>query len=391
MKHLSKGAAFGVYVHWPFCESKCPYCDFNSHVAPQVDHDRWLRAFRQEIKRLAEDTSDEVVSTVFFGGGTPSLMEPHVVAGILDAISSAWRQVNDPEVTLEANPGSVELSRFKSYKDAGVNRISIGVQSLDDTHLRKLGRSHSAADARHAISVGQRIFDRVSIDLIYARQNQTAADWESELSEALNFGTEHLSAYQLTVEDGTVFGRRAEAGKLRGLPDEDTSVEMYELTQALCESAGLPAYETSNHARPGFECRHNLIYWEGGQYAGVGPGAHGRLVRGEKRFETEGHRQPGKWLQAVEAAGSGEALRQSLSPMDQLEEAVMMGLRLRKGILIDRLTSLGLLPAAAGRLRELSAEGFIEIDSGRIRTTRLGGLLLNSVIREVLLNQSVSR
>lgn len=299
-----RNGGFGLYLHWPFCQSKCPYCDFNSHVAATIDQGRWQRAYLSEIRRLGAETEGRVLNSVFFGGGTPSLMEPDLVAAILETVRATWPLANDLEVTLEANPGSVEAGRFRGYRAAGVNRISMGIQALNDADLRKLGRLHTVAEARAAFDVARTTFDRVSFDLIYARQDQPLEHWRSELTEALTMAADHLSMYQLTVEDGTAFGDRFKRGKLRGLPEEELSADMYALTQDLCEAAGLPAYEVSNHARPGAESRHNLIYWRGGDYAGVGPGAHGRLTFPTGRWATEAPRAPAAWLERVERDGT---------------------------------------------------------------------------------------
>ena len=301
-------AGFGLYLHWPFCQSKCPYCDFNSHVAGAVDEARWARAFEAEIARVAAETGPRALSSVFLGGGTPSLMSPELVASVLGAARAAWPMGEDVEVTLEANPTSVEAGRFRGYRDAGVNRVSLGVQALDDADLRRLGRRHDLAQALAAIEVARATFERVSFDLIYARQHQSAAAWRAELVRALAMGPDHLSLYQLTIEDGTAFGARLAAGRLPGLPDEDAGAELYEITQDMCDAAGLPAYEVSNHARPGAASRHNLIYWRGGDWAGVGPGAHGRLTLDGRRWASEAEPRPDTWLAAVEA-GSGDRPR----------------------------------------------------------------------------------
>ncbi len=270
---------FGFYVHWPFCASKCPYCDFNSHVSAEIDESRWVRAYLREIDRYAAEVPERVLTSIFFGGGgTPSLMAPDTVSAILERIRAHWPVANDLEVTLEANPGSVEAGRFRGYADAGVNRVSVGVQALNDADLRRLGRLHTVEEALAALEIARNTFERVSFDLIYARQGQTLEEWRAELSGALEFAADHLSLYQLSIEPGTAFGDRYDAGKLRGLPDEDLSAEMYLLTQEMCETAGFHAYEVSNHAKPGAESRHNQIYWRYGDYAGIGPGAHSRLT-----------------------------------------------------------------------------------------------------------------
>lgn len=376
-------AGFGIYLHWPFCAAKCPYCDFNSHVAATIDQGRWARAYLSEIDRIAAETGPRPVSTVFFGGGTPSLMAPETVAAVLERIRARWPAANDPEVTLEANPTSVEAGRFRAFRDAGVNRISMGIQSLDDSHLRALGRLHSAAEARAAFDVARGIFDRVSFDLIYARQHQTAEDWRRELSDALAMAVDHLSLYQLTIEEGTAFGDRAARGRLPGLPGEDLAADLYALTQELCDAAGKPAYEVSNHAENGAESRHNLIYWRSGDWAGIGPGAQGRLTLAGTRWATDTPRAPGDWLERVERAGHGELPRESLSPADRAAEHLMMGLRLSEGIDLDRHARLHapLDGDALGRLEEL---GVTRRQGNRLIATPRGRAVLNAVIRELL-------
>jgi putative oxygen-independent coproporphyrinogen III oxidase len=377
-------AGFGLYLHWPFCQSKCPYCDFNSHVAARIDQSRWLTAFEAEIDRIGALTQGRILNTVFFGGGTPSLMEATTVQGILDRIRATWTLANDIEITLEANPGSVEAARFEGYAKAGVNRVSLGIQSLDPEDLRRLGRMHSVDEAKAAIAIAQSTFHRVSIDLIYARQNQTLPAWRDELNRALDFGTSHLSLYQLTIEDGTVFGQMHAKNLLRGLPEEDLSADMFELTQEITRSAGLPAYEVSNHARPGDESRHNLIYWRMGDYAGIGPGAHGRLTLDSARVATEAERMPVAWLdQTLSAAGSAER-RDRLSAEDRASEYLMFALRLREGASLDRYTALAgqSLPQAA--LDEVVSLGLIATDADRIHTTDRGTMMLNGILRALL-------
>ena len=344
---------FGLYIHWPFCTSKCPYCDFNSHVAAKVDPKRWLAAYLTEIDRVAELTRGRVLNTVFFGGGTPSLMDPEVVAAILERVRAVWTPANDFEVTLEANPGSVEAGRFRAYAEGGVNRLSMGVQALNDRDLQRLGRMHSAADARRAFDIARGAFKRVSFDLIYARQEQTVEGWKAELTEAMAMAVDHFSLYQLTVEEGTVFGARAAAGHLRGLPDDESASDMYLMTQDICADAGLPAYEVSNHARPGSESAHNQIYWRYGDYAGIGPGAHGRLTLGGHRWATEAPKAPGAWLDRVERTGSGDGPSERLSGADQASEFLLMGLRLSEGIDPARFTALAGRPLDAGVLARL--------------------------------------
>ncbi len=368
---------FGLYVHWPFCQSKCPYCDFNSHVSASVDHSAWRAALVSEVRRSAAETGPRVIDTIFFGGGTPSLMPPETVSAVIEAAQSSWTASNDMEITLEANPTSVEAARFQAYADAGVNRVSIGVQSLIEVDLRALGRLHSVGEARTAVATAQRIFPRVSFDLIYARQNQTLESWQNELAQALSMSSGHLSLYQLTIEPNTAFGDRFRKGSLRGLPDEDLGADMFDLTQDMTEAAGLPAYETSNHASVDQEARHNLIYWRSGEWVGVGPGAHGRLSLPEGRTATETHLAPIKWLTTVRDEGSGEGLRVLLSPEDVREEAVLMGMRLGEGIPLDRLKN-------TCQVNALDELGLIEVASERVRLTRKGKPLLNAILRQLL-------
>ncbi len=330
---------FGLYIHWPFCEAKCPYCDFNSHVSRNIDHKAWRRAYLQELRRAAGETSGRVLNSVFFGGGTPSLMEPETVADIIAGIRQLWPVANDLEITLEANPGSVEAGRFEAYRQGGVNRVSIGVQALNDADLKRLGRLHTATEAMAAFDIARNTFDRVSFDLIYARQGQSLKDWETELSHALDLAVDHLSLYQLTIEDGTAFGDRYKAGKLRGLPDEDLSADLYALTQDLCGAAGMPAYEVSNHARDGAQSRHNLVYWRYGDYVGIGPGAHGRITVAGNKWATEAFSYPKRWLDGA-ATAETEKPRLHLTLQEQAQEYVLMGLRLRDGISVKRFKAL---------------------------------------------------
>jgi oxygen-independent coproporphyrinogen-3 oxidase len=377
-----ENGGFALYVHWPFCASKCPYCDFNSHVAVTVDQRRWAAAFEREIARLGAETGPRVLRSVFFGGGTPSLMEPEVVDQVLQAARAAWPFANDIEVTLEANPTSVEAGRFADYASAGVNRVSMGVQALRDDDLRRLGRMHSVAEARAAFDIARGLFGRVSFDLIYARQDQTVAEWRAELSEALAMAVDHLSLYQLTIEDGTVFGARHAAGQLRGLPDEDRAGEMWDVTQEVTGAAGFPSYEVSNHARDGAESRHNLIYWRYGDYAGVGPGAHGRLTLQGRRWATEGPRAPGAWLAAAEA-GRGEVAREALCLADQRAEFLLMGMRLGEGVAWARLERFG-TDDIISNINSLIDIGMVESVDGRLRVSEAGQPVLNAVLRRIL-------
>lgn len=381
-----QNGGFGLYLHWPFCQSKCPYCDFNSHVAERIDQTRWQSAYLAEIDRVGRETRGRVLSTVFFGGGTPSLMDGALVASLLERIRTTWVVANDFEVTMEANPGSVDAGRFGLYAEAGVNRISIGMQALRDDDLRRLGRMHSVAEAKAAYDVARRHFDRVSFDLIYARQDQTHLAWEAELKEALSMGPDHLSLYQLTVEDGTVFAQRHAKGLLRGLPDEDLSVDLYELTQDLCDGAGLAAYEVSNHAKTGQEARHNLIYWRLGDYAGIGPGAHGRVTLDGRRWATEAPKAPGAWLALVEADQPGELPRHLSEGEDQSTEYLLNALRLSEGAEPLRYEALRQRPLPAQRLADLIAGGFLTRSEDRIRATRTGRMVLNAILRELLVD-----
>ena len=373
---------FGIYVHWPFCASKCPYCDFNSHVAAEIDESRWVRAYLREIERYAEEVPGRVVNSVFFGGGTPSLMAPETVDAVIGAIRARWPMANDVEITLEANPGSVEAGRFRGYAEAGVNRVSMGIQALNDADLRALGRLHTVKEALAAFDIARETFKRVSFDLIYARQNQTLAAWRAELAQALSLAVDHLSLYQLTIEPGTAFGDRYRAGKLRGLPEDDLAADMYEATQELCEASGLNAYEVSNHAKPGAESRHNLIYWRYGDYVGVGPGAHGRITVGERKYATETALRPEDWLNAVDL-GNGESLRQALSRPEQAEEYLMMGLRISQGIDIQRFSALSGTPPAPDKIAHLSSVGMVDQTGDTLRVTPQGRMVLNAVIKEL--------
>jgi putative oxygen-independent coproporphyrinogen III oxidase len=373
---------FGVYVHWPFCLAKCPYCDFNSHVRGGVDQARWRRALVGELRRVAAEVGPRRVDTVFFGGGTPSLMPPDTVAAVLETTGAVWDLAADAEITLEANPTSVEAGRFRGYRDAGVNRLSIGVQALDDADLKALGRQHSAAEALRAVEVARGCFPRVSFDLIYARQGQALAAWRGELERALALGPDHLSLYQLTVEDGTAFGALAARGRLRGLPDPELAAGMYLATQETCAAAGLAGYETSNHARPGAECRHNLIYWRYGDYAGIGPGAHGRLTMSGVRQATEAIRAPEGWLEAAER-GDAEK-RTALSGEEQAAEMLMMGLRLAEGADPARYAALAGAGPDAAAVDEMAELGLLERSDGRLRLTAEGRPLLDGVLARLL-------
>jgi len=373
-----------VYAHWPFCLSKCPYCDFNSHVRHGgIDEARFVRAFQAELASTAARIPTRTVSSIFFGGGTPSLMEPSSVAAILDSIGRYWTVASDVEVTLEANPSSVEASRFRGYRAAGVNRVSLGVQALDDDALRELGRLHTAKEALDAVAVARANFERYSFDLIYARPRQTPGAWANELKRAIAEAAEHLSLYQLTIEPDTPFAALHAAGKL-ALPDEDQARDLYDLTQAICLDAGLPAYEISNHARPGAECRHNLAYWRGQEYAGIGPGAHGRLNVGGRRAATQTERRPESWLMRVEASGTGITVHEQLTPGEAADEYLLMGLRLAEGIELARYTALAGRIIDPQRLTFLRDQGTVEITkAGRLRVTQSGFPLLDAVVADL--------
>ena len=375
---------FGVYVHWPFCLSKCPYCDFNSHVrAAPVDEARYVAAFTREIAHRAALAPGREVTSIFFGGGTPSLMKPQTVGAILEAIAANWSIAPFAEITLEANPTSVEAERFRGYRAAGVNRVSLGVQAMNDADLKALGRMHSAAEAMAAVEVATCVFDRASFDLIYARPDQSPADWAGELREALRRAPEHLSLYQLTIEPGTMFERLVEAGKLIP-PDPDLGRALWDVTQEMMEVAGMPAYEVSNHARPGAESRHNLVYWRYGEYAGVGPGAHGRLVATQGRMAQSTQKHPEKWLTAVEAQGHGLIEDEALDAAAQGDEFLLMGLRLREGVDPLRFHRIAGRPLDSARILEMERLGFVERTAqGRLRVTAEGFPLLDSVIAEL--------
>jgi len=384
MTNLPATPAFGIYVHWPFCLSKCPYCDFNSHVRHgAIDEQRYLQAFEAEIASTAARVPDRTVSTIFVGGGTPSLMAPAIVGGILDAIARHWTVAADVEVTLEANPTSVEAVRFRGYRGAGINRVSLGVQALDDASLMALGRLHSAREALDAVAIARQAFERYSFDLIYARPGQTPAAWAAELKRAIAEAAEHLSLYQLTIEAETPFAALHAAGKL-ALPDEDVARALYDTTQEICTGAGLPAYEVSNHARPGAECRHNLIYWRAQEYAGIGPGAHGRLDIGGERHATATEKRPEQWLMRVEARGHGRITDEMLLRSEMADEFLLMGLRLAEGIdahHYERLAGRRLDPRRIAILRQ---EGAVEITAGgRLRVTRAGFPLLDAVVADL--------
>ncbi len=375
---------FGIYVHWPFCLSKCPYCDFNSHVrqAP-VDEARFLAAFRQELAHRAALTPGRSVRSIFFGGGTPSLMDPSTVGSLLDAVGRHWTVEPGAEVTLEANPTSVEATRFRGYRAAGVNRVSLGVQALDDADLRALGRLHTAAEALAAVEVAATHFERFSFDLIYARPGQTVGGWKAELDGAIARAAEHLSLYQLTIEPDTMFERLHKAGKL-AVPDPEQARALWEVTQEVTAARGLPAYEVSNHARPGAESRHNLVYWRYGEYLGVGPGAHGRVLTPSGRRAQSTERHPEMWLTVVEGEGHGLVSDESLSAEEQGDEFLLMGLRLGEGVDPRRFEALAGRPLDPARVDSLVADGLVERGAaGHLRVTRDGFPVLDMVVADL--------
>jgi oxygen-independent coproporphyrinogen-3 oxidase len=380
----SEDAEFGVYIHWPFCLSKCPYCDFNSHVRREpIDEARYARAIAAELAATAARVPDRTVGTIFFGGGTPSLMQPATVATILDAVAQYWSVAPDAEVTLEANPTSVEAGRFRGYRSAGVNRVSLGVQALDDRALAELGRMHTAREALEAVAIARSVFDRYSFDLIYARPGQQPEQWANELRQALAEAGEHLSLYQLTIEQDTPFAALHAAGKLR-VPEEDLARALYDTTQELCATHGLPAYEISNHARPGSECRHNLVYWRAREYAGVGPGAHGRLDIDGERHATATEKRPESWLTRVEGKGHGLITDDVLIREESADEFLLMGLRLTEGIDIARYEGVAGRPLDPARIAFLAEHGLLQTTpAGRLRVTLPGFPVLDAVVADL--------
>jgi oxygen-independent coproporphyrinogen-3 oxidase len=384
----SLDAGFGIYIHWPFCLSKCPYCDFNSHVAGRVDHALWRRMLLAELDHFAQETRGRRVESIFFGGGTPSLMDAATVAALLERIARSWVLPADAEITLEANPGASDAGRFTAFRQAGINRLSLGVQALDDAALQALGRRHDLAEAMDALDLARDIFPRTSFDLIYARPGQTTEDWRRELGRALAKGTDHLSLYQLTIEEGTPFAPLHKKGLLV-LPEEDMQADLFDLTRDMCEAAGLPAYEISNHARPGQECRHNLIYWQGGDWLGVGPGAHGRVTGADGvRRATRQIRAPSRWLDAVARTGHGTEEHLALNAEECASELVMMGLRTERGIdarHFARRAGMSLASALNdGALDMMLADGFLEWRAESLCATRSGTRVLNAVLARLL-------
>ena len=376
--------AFGVYVHWPFCLAKCPYCDFNSHVRHEKpDEARYARAIARELEHMKPRTDAREVTSIFFGGGTPSLMQPSTVQSVLDEIAKHWTVSKDAEITLEANPTSVEAERFRGYRAAGVNRVSLGVQALDDASLKNLGRMHTAKEALAAVEVARENFPRISFDLIYARPAQTPDAWREELTQALTFAPEHLSLYQLTIEPDTMFEKLHRAGKLI-TPDADTARALWDVTQELCGARNMPAYEISNHAKAGAEARHNLVYWRYQEYVGVGPGAHGRIGADGERVATSTEKHPERWLAQVEQNGHGLTEDEKLSHLEQADEMLVMGLRLAEGIDVARFERLTGVSLNAERVSFLESEGLVERSSGsRLRITASGFPLLDAIVADL--------
>jgi oxygen-independent coproporphyrinogen-3 oxidase len=379
-----RNGGFGVYVHWPFCLAKCPYCDFNSHVSRNVDQNAWCEALLCETAHMHDLTGSRTADTVFFGGGTPSLMPPQTVAAIVERIDRLWGLAPDAEITLEANPTSVEAAKFRDYASSGVNRVSMGVQALNDADLKALGRMHSVVEAQAAFDIARSVFDRVSFDLIYARVGQTTAAWEAELGAALDMAVDHLSLYQLTIEPGTRFAELYSAGKLHP-PADAVSAEMYELTQSVTEAAGMPAYEISNHARPGAESRHNRVYWRYGDYAGIGPGAHGRLTLSNgARYATETLRDPAGWLDAVGERGHAVSDQVSLPRADQATEYALMSLRLREGMSSSRYEALAGRELPSAKVDALVASDHLRVDGDRVSASADGRIVLNTLLAQLL-------
>lgn len=378
-----KNSGFGIYLHWPYCESKCPYCDFNSYVEKNVNWYEWELSFLSQLGFYYQETGDRRVNSIFFGGGTPSLMNPKLVSNIINHISNLWGFEDTVEITLEANPSSVESRRFAEFKAAGVNRVSIGVQALNNIDLKKLGRLHSVQDALNAIEIGKDTFDRVSFDLIYARQDQKLQDWELELKKALTLEPDHLSLYQLTIEPNTTFGSLKEKGKLSGLPDENLGGDLYHLTNNLCYKFGLNPYEVSNYSRKNHESIHNKIYWNYGDYLGVGPGAHGRITTQKGRFATQNYYSPIKW-QKNALNNAGESIRTLINGKDQADEMAMMGLRLNSGFSKERYFRLSGKKLNEKTLTFLISDNLITVENNFIKATAQGRVVLNSLILNIL-------
>ena len=380
-----QNGGFGIYIHWPFCAAKCPYCDFNSHVRKSVDQSRWLSAIRFELKNNAIRTQGRTVNTIFFGGGTPSLMEPETVAGIIKEISSLWELDSNLEITLEANPTSVEAQKFSDFNKAGITRVSMGIQSLRDNDLKALGRMHNVKEARKAFDIAKDNFERVSFDLIYARQGQSKFDWEIELKEASSMAVDHLSLYQLTIEDGTRFGDLYERGNLKGMPNDSLAADMYDITQEITLQNDMPAYEISNHAIEGAESRHNLIYWRYGDYIGVGPGAHGRISENGNKIATTTIENPENWLRGVELNGTSTIDDEVINHIDQASEYLMMSLRLIEGVDMERYKKISGV-ALDNKLIDKNIEnGLIKVINNNLIATQRGRIILNTLIKDLLI------
>ncbi|MBL0941284.1 MAG: coproporphyrinogen III oxidase [Alphaproteobacteria bacterium] len=378
---------FGIYIHWPFCISKCPYCDFNSHVREAINNQRWQNALLAEMRYFVSCTQGRTVESIFFGGGTPSLMEPKTVATLIHQASQYWNFSPNLEITLEANPNSVDTQRFQNFKSAGINRVSIGIQSLDNQALRFLGRKHSREEAIKAIRTAASIFERFSFDLIYSRPNQSVESWRKELTEALSYSRDHLSLYQLTIEPGTAFHTLHQRKEFE-LPDQDLGADLYEITQEMLENAGMPSYEISNHARLGYECRHNMLYWRYQDYIGIGPGAHGRLSVNGQKIATRCLKAPENWLETVEKTGHGIHEEVILKDEDKINEMLMMGLRLVEGISMDNFqaqTGFNLLKIVnQQQLKRLIDGDFLIISEDFLKATPRGRQCLNSVLSALL-------
>jgi putative oxygen-independent coproporphyrinogen III oxidase len=378
---------FGIYIHWPFCKAKCPYCDFNSHVRERIEEEAWRASYLKELAHFAALTPGRTVTSIFFGGGTPSLMAPGTAEAVIDAVARYWRVANDIEITLEANPTSVEAGKLRDFREAGINRVSLGIQALNDADLKFLGRQHSSAEALAALDLAANTFARFTFDLIYARPGQTPAAWADELKRALTFTADHLSLYQLTIETGTVFEQAYARGDFV-LPDEDVQAELYEMTGAALGAAGLEAYEISNYARPGSESRHNLTYWRYGDYVGIGPGAHGRLTLDGRKIATRQHRAPERWLEMVAAEGHATRQFEEVGSEARISELAMMGLRLAEGVPLARFEAEAGKPFAAcldaTRLGRLVSGGFLTIRDGRLFATDDGRQRLDAVLGDLL-------
>lgn len=379
-----QNGGFGIYIHWPFCMSKCPYCDFNSHVRNTIDHSVWKAALLSELQHAATLAPNRTVQSIYFGGGTPSLMEPDTIYAIINEITKLWHIGNNVEITLEANPTSVEATKFSNFKAAGVNRVSMGVQALNDIDLKRLGRLHTAKEAMQAFDIADINFERISFDLIYARQDQTLDSWVSELKFALTQAADHLSLYQLTIENGTRFGELYDLGKLKGLPDDNLAADMYAATQEICASADLNAYEISNYAKEGAESRHNMIYWRYGDYIGIGPGAHGRITLDGVKQATTTPSLPEAWLQKVQSNGHSLQLDETISKPEQAEEYLMMSLRLSEGTSLSRFQSLYGAPLKQSKINELIEQNLLTCTNDTLIATKAGRMILNAILKELL-------